>query len=729
MAFMSNQDFNNQAEMVNVVSPVKDAGAPVTEIFVPLINAVTKHHQNGVRFYHPVRQYVSRMVPGNEHSERTVLTKLLLDEEASQQEVMSQIALATGAENINIVRKDEQNTPQSVMPSINQLIKHGEDEKPLQDSRIQQALKQEKTMQTALTTGSADILEYKWDQRYLLYWDKEAGQYQELCNFCVYPIRRVTDIYKQQSNQKRIEIKVVFADREELMTVKSTDSGDLIERIKKLFPDAYTSPDASKVNARFTKYFALQVNGIENVLCYHDVGWTKIRNQYRYLYDNMPWQESFICSTGKKLMVNRNLSQQESFMKVLSMLDIAKDKTKILVPWLFMHLGVMHTIFELAGRSPKFLLFIFGGTGTLKTSLSRVLYSMFEGDHEKIPATFKDTKTALEIKMGSVNDGTLLIDDLHPTTSKSEQIAMRDALEFMIRLYGDHVSKSRSGPDLELKKTFTAHGLACITGEYTAGTESSLLRCILIPVKQGDYTGETLASFQADPLILSTHLHYYIKYLEEYFLPIQDTIKLKFDAMRQQLEHRFKAKRLVDAAVQLFLVMEFILEYGKRIGAITVEQSQVMGENWSDVILETVKRSEGSSTTVQPVIMYLSAVNALLDNHSIMVAKSRSEYCDNIRSFIGFYEEDIVFFKPEEIYKAVFAYWRDLQSHFTSSSKDIHSALYEIGATKGQKDGTNKTSYLYRMSGLKIDGQDSRRRMLAIRITNMKKILQHAEDE
>ncbi len=570
--------------------------------------------------------------------------------------------------------------------------------------------------------------EYRWDGKHLYYLDKEKGGYQELCNFRLRPLRKIVDFYKHQESQLRLEILVAFADGGKRMTIKASETSELAGKIKSRFPEAYMSPEASKAQARLNKHFATQMSGILTVPCFHDVGWAEVDGKYLFIHDGIDGSGKFICDTGKKLTIDRTLSAREACRQVMGMLGIASDPEKLLVPWLFMHLGVVHTLFSQAGHSPNFLLFIYGESGSLKTALAKVLFAMYEGDSQKIAASFKDTKAALEHKMGERNDGTLLIDDFHPANSKAEQGVMKETLGFIIRLYGDDIAKSRANVDLTLKNEFHHHGLACITGEYVAGSQSSQLRCLLVNVKQGDYDGEKLAYFQENPLVLSTHLFWFIRYVQKNFEGFRGYIAREFAGLRERAKMGFKAKRLIDAAACLALVTDLVLSYGKELGVISEEQQCELRGYWSSLVVSAIQKSEQSTKVTQPAIMYLMAINALMENRAISIAESKEEYCGGFQRFIGFYEEDTVFLRPEETYKAVVNYWHGLQHEFSTYMGSVHAELHKLAAIRVQKDGGDKISYVYRTSGIKFPGKDvARPRMLAIKVERMRQILQETE--
>ncbi|GBG56060.1 hypothetical protein SPFL3102_00609 [Sporomusaceae bacterium FL31] len=580
----------------------------------------------------------------------------------------------------------------------------------------------------------SDDPEYKWNGCLLWGIVKDENQWEPLCNFAIVPVRKIFDVYINQSEcQCRIEIKIIFARGIEKMTIRSNETGALVDKIKKRFPEAYIDPHAMKAQARINKYFAKQVADIPAISCFHDVGWTEINGRYIFVHDGIDTKNQFLCETGKKLAIDNVLSARGAYRRALDFLDISTDKMKIVVPWLFMHLGVLHTLFSLAGYSPDFLEYILGQTGSLKTALAKVLYSLYEGEHAQIPANFKDTKTSLEIKMGQAKDRTLIIDDLFPATTRSEKNEMKDVLSFVIRLYGDNIAKSRANVDLTLKTEFRHRGLACITGEYITGSQSSQLRCLVLEIQRGDYDGKKLSFYQKNPLILSTHLSHFIQFIQKDFTRYRTYISQSYESMREEMRALFKSNRLVDAAASLNLVAQLALEYGTSVGAIHSEERIFLQQEWFNCIVQTVAKSESLTKTVQPGIQYLIAIRDLLENKKLNLARSKTEYANNVQQYIGFTEgaeDKVIFFKHTEIYREVVAYYRSLQYEFSTEMSDIHVDLYKLEVTKVQKDGKEKISYLYKISGLNTSEGESRRpRMLAIKLNRMYQLLHTAEKQ
>lgn len=380
----------------------------------------------------------------------------------------------------------------------------------------------------------------------------------------------------------------------------------------------------------------------------------------------------------------------------------------------------MFNIFKITGYVPHFLTYIFGTTGSMKTAVSKVLYNMWNGSNSKIASTFADTITAIEIKMASISDEVFLIDDWHPANSRAEELSMKEKLGQLIRYFGDGISKDRATPSLDLKDELAHHGLAVITGEETNGSESSLLRCILIPVDRSSFDGEKLSEYQENPLLLATGKYYFIKFIEQNFDEIVRYIKLEFPELRDKYVSYFQEGRLADDCAYLEITANILLNYGLQIQAIAKSDVLQIIENWKQIIIESVGRSERESKEISPAVMYLLAIQSFINNNSVSFAKTKNAYCENISAYCGFfdYEAGVLFLQHDTIYRKITEYWGEIKKRFPLSHRQVHKELAITQVLRTQGQGSLNGEYLYRVT---INNQ--RPKMLAIDLKIMGALL------
>ncbi len=117
----------------------------------------------------------------------------------------------------------------------------------------------------------------------------------------------------------------------------------------------------------------------------HDqVGWKKINGINAYLHANGAIGISEHNIYGKKdrtIEVDYGLNSLEVFQYTNDMVRITKDHAITITMLMYSHLAVMKEIFKDCGFSPKFLLWVHGLTGSMKTTICK-LFLIFLTDQK-----------------------------------------------------------------------------------------------------------------------------------------------------------------------------------------------------------------------------------------------------------------------------------------------------------------------------------------------------------
>ena len=97
---------------------------------------------------------------------------------------------------------------------------------------------------------------------------------------------------------------------------------------------------------------------------------------------------------------------------------------------------------------PAFALFLYGESGTHKTTAAALAMSHFGNFHAKNPpASFNDTGNQIRKKAFLVKDMPLLVDDYHPVSSLQEKRQMAATAQVLSRAFGDGVARGRLNAD------------------------------------------------------------------------------------------------------------------------------------------------------------------------------------------------------------------------------------------------------------------------------------------
>jgi len=420
-----------------------------------------------------------------------------------------------------------------------------------------------------------------------------------------------------------------------------------------------------------------------------------------YVHDGgLPPAAEIHFQTGKTISVDAGMSPQKAFQSLLEFLKISDNMLKILPIVLCAYLGTLWSIFNEANCPPHFLLFVNGITGSLKTALCALVFNIFN-QPQAIEATFRDTVTGLELKMGQAKDRVLLVDDYCPAVTGTQLSEMTKALEMIIRFYGDGILKARSTATLERMKENRPEGLCCITGEDLGGTHSSLLRCVIVTISKNTINGERLHPFQEHPVLWTTNFYYFLQWVGTNAATIIASIQVEFLELRRIFSQGLREKRLADSGAFLYLTGKLLINYGTAIGVFPADDTPRLLAELESMHRIILEESEDVSREENPIRMYLFALYEQIRVGKLIVANSREQFSRSVANYDGFQEKDILWLNPDRVYNAVCRYYSSLNKRFSASKKRVHAMLYEAKVIRVQhekrSDG-DKVNYLWKTS-------------------------------
>lgn len=250
-------------------------------------------------------------------------------------------------------------------------------------------------------------------------------------------------------------------------------------------------------------------------------------------------------------------------------------------------------------------------------------------------------------------------------------------LESIVRATGDRIAKSRSNPELGKAKEFLPTGLPAVTGEDLGGTQSSQLRMLIVPIRQGDVDGSQLKVFQDNPDLLTTHMFYFLQWVGEHGDEIITGIQSEIEKERSYFGNSLKERRVVDTGVTLMLTAKILHAYGCSVNGFPKGTETQKLHEWRQAILQAVIESEGASKAQNPVSMYLQAFFDMLDLEEISLARDAKSYDAN--QHLGYVKGDDLWIWPKQIYAMIVKYWQKLEILFPISCDKVSEHLDNAG--------------------------------------------------
>lgn len=397
---------------------------------------------------------------------------------------------------------------------------------------------------------------------------------------------------------------------------------------------------------------------------YSHTGWTVQDNKYIYLHS-----KGGIGSDNINTDIPLELSgysfpkevrdKKEAVDLSLETLNLAKYD--ITIPLLSMtYLAPLVGLIPEGNRTPNFVLWVYGLTGSRKTSASLAFLNHFGNFSSNIPpASFKDTANAIELKAHTLKDSLLLVDDYHPNIDGSDARKLASTAERILRMYGDRVGRSRMRADTTLNKTYKPRGMAIVTGEDLPKGASSTARYIGIEIKRDDIDLEILSKLQKEHKKLAEAMTIYIDWISENIERVQSFINKKFDELKVRYEEEITHGRISDAVVWLSVSFELLLTFLYEYMFICDDEVETLKSSNEQVMRNILKNQEVLYRSQEVELMFIDALEEMINLGKVYLLpvnkpKDNTQIISNYSGkFVGYYDKEFLYLYDSVIYSEV----------------------------------------------------------------------------
>jgi len=220
--------------------------------------------------------------------------------------------------------------------------------------------------------------------------------------------------------------------------------------------------------------------------------------------------------------------------------------------------GVTRTLFENAGLTPSYIMYIYGRQGFCKTTIAKLCSNIYQ-DAEPIIG-LNSSLSAIEAKLSEYKDSVFVIDDLCRSEFTNNEKRLGEKFSQIVMEIANNklrsVRKGNAVTDNECKCTVVA------TGEYLVGSESAMTRCILLENKNPP-NKSALTMLQNNKQNLYDFLGHFLKWISENYDEIVRDIKERYDTYRNsRADVDFNNERFQNNLFILDTGFSILLEYG-----------------------------------------------------------------------------------------------------------------------------------------------------------------------
>ena len=397
---------------------------------------------------------------------------------------------------------------------------------------------------------------------------------------------------------------------------------------------------------------------------YSHTGWTVQDNKHIYLHskggiglDNV---KTDISTELSSYSFPKEISDKEDAINLsLETLNLAKHD--ITIPLLSMtYLAPLVGLIAEGNRTPNFVLWVYGLTGSRKTSASLAFLNHFGNFSSNIaPASFKDTANAIELKAHTLKDSLLLIDDYHPNIDGSDARKLASTAERILRMYGDRVGRSRMRADTTLNKTYKPRGMAIVTGEDLPKGASSTARYIGVEIKREDIDLEILSKLQKEHKKLAEAMAIYIDWISKNIERVQSFIDEKFDELKVKYKKETTHGRINDAVIWLSVSFELLLTFLYEYMFICDDKFKKLRLSNEQVIKNILKNQEALYRNQEVELMFIDALEEMINLGKLCLLPVKKQKDNNqiisnyAGKFIGYYDKEFLYLYDSTMYAEV----------------------------------------------------------------------------
>lgn len=431
----------------------------------------------------------------------------------------------------------------------------------------------------------------------------------------------------------------------------------------------------SQASALFRQYvsevYEYSQECLPHEVIYKNAGWQRILNGWHYYSGNDEnCQSDFYLAEVD--------TDPFSLVEWVGNLLLVADQRIMLPLLLHAHLGYTLKLFEEAGYNEQYILAMIGVSGSKKTSLARVLFSLF-GD---AIINFTSTDRAIELELMSRQDSTMILDDL---SSGSDRI-LAGKFEKILRQLGDSTGRRRSinsGKGQEAVSTRCAVVLTAET-DIDALSKSSKLRTLAVHLDVNSVDSGMLMKFQDDELNskalgifskLEQYMTQYIRFLEMNFDRFVDLLKV----IKVKNKSELNFARQITIFNMLLGQVDLVLHFWMFCGMLDRKGFERVYSHWLDILEELMTMNEKRGKEAEPYILFLQAISQAL--RSGKIATDKNSYADSyyVNHLIGYKDFPNMILYPDSAYNYVVDYYNRLGKVFTESPKALWDKFYSLG--------------------------------------------------
>jgi len=460
----------------------------------------------------------------------------------------------------------------------------------------------------------------------------------------------------------------------------------------------------------------------KRVVEYNHTGWRKIQGKWCYLFHGgAVGMDGITVDMGDALKTYRlDGGGVQGFDKItfpdaarisLRLKDVMKEEIGIALLGTA-YLAPLREFLGATDITPAFALFLYGESGTHKTTAAALAMSHFGNFHAKNPpASFNDTGNQIRKKAFLVKDAPILVDDFHPVTSVQEKRQMAATAQTLSRAFGDGVDRGRLNADSTIKANTPPRSVAIITGEdLPAIGASGLARYFILDIDKGDIpVGNELTEMQelARGGYLQKAMRGYILWLLQQADSMPERLHNMFIKYREDIRRDSSGQhdRAPETVACILIGYNLMLNYMRDLGLFDTDTAMELLKDARHKLMESSRKQARDMESEKPTRIFLDALGELLNSKRVALKDLSVPDAKDpppTEKMIGYMDSEFYYLLPNVSFGEISKLCREQGQEFPVSLKALYKHLRTDGILKGISKEENPTRQKW------IDGKNIR---------------------
>ena len=450
---------------------------------------------------------------------------------------------------------------------------------------------------------------------------------------------------------------------------------------------------------------------------YNHTGWRKIGGKWCYLYHGgAVGMDGITVDMGDALKNYRldgggapgfdGIAYAEAAKSSLRIQEIMKEEIGIALLGT-MFLAPLREWMSQTDIVPAFALFLYGESGTHKTTAAALALSHFGNFHAKNPpASFNDTGNQIRKKAFLVKDMPILVDDYHPVTSVQEKRQMAATAQTLSRAFGDGVDRGRLNADSTIKANTPPRSVAVITGEdLPAIGASGLARYFILDIDREDIpVGKELTELQekARKGWLQKSMRGYINWLAQQADGMPERLHGLFLKFREDIHRDSQGQhdRAPETVACILIGYQMMLNYMRDLGVFDTETAARMTVHARRRLIDASRKQTADMESEKPTRIFLDSLAELLNSRQVALKDLTAAEAKDpppTERMIGYMDGEYYYLLPSVAFGAVQKLCREQGQEFPVSLKALFKHLKTDGilpVKSGSDERTTKPKWV-----------------------------------